>query len=97
MSLLCARRFDTLARISIEQSEDHFHAHVEFAEDTAVGPGDRVSVHGGPISVPFGGSAVFERTATIEVAGPLRRAWTRAAAYFDMKELYEVSFSPGRL
>jgi hypothetical protein len=27
----------------------------------------------------------------------LRRAWTRFAGHFEMAELYEVSFTPGRL
>jgi len=31
------------------------------------------------------------------VAGPLLRAWTRFAGHFEMAELYEVSFTPGRL
>jgi hypothetical protein len=96
MLLFSAGRFDTPCRISVEQSEAHFHAHVELADGIEVGPGDRVRVHGPPITVPFGASAVFERTATVELAGPLRRAWTKAAAYLELAELYEVSFTPGR-
>jgi len=87
-------RFDTACRITVEQSPEHFHAHVELANDVPIGPGDRVRVHGAPVVVPFGESAVFDRMATVELAGPLRRAWTRAAAYFELTELYEVSFSP---
>lgn len=90
-------RFDTPCRVAVEQSEAYFHAHVELDGDVAVGPGDKVRVHGEPITVPFGTSAVFERTATIERAGPLLRAWTRLAGHFEMAELYEVSFTPGRL
>ena len=60
-------------------------------------PGYKVGVHGAPISVPFGHSATFERDATVTRAGPLTRAATRLAAYFDLKELYEVSFNPGRI
>lgn len=89
--------FETRCRIEVEQSDAHFHAHVELAGDVVVGPGDRVRVHGKPIAVPFGGSAVFERTATVERAGPLARAWTRLAAHLELGELYEVSFTPGRL
>jgi len=90
-------RFDTPCRITVEQSADSFHAHVELAGDIAIGPGDRVRVHGAPVVVPFGKSAVIDRMATVEIAGPLRRAWTRTAAYFELTELYEVSFSPRRL
>ena len=92
-----AKRFDTPCTIRVEQSPDHFHAHVELAGDVALNPGDKVRVHGAPISVPFGHSAIFERQATVTRAGPFARAATRLAAYFDLKELYEVSFNPGRI
>lgn len=92
-----ARRFDVPCRIAVEQSEEHFHAHVELDGDVPIQPGDRVKVHGAPICVPFGKSAVFERTATVTRAGPLLRGWTRLAAYLDLRELYEVSFSPGSI
>lgn len=92
-----ARRFDVPCRIAIEQSEAYFHAHVELEGDVAINPGDRVQVHGAPVHVPFGESAVFERTATVTRAGPLLRGWTKLAAYFDLSELYEVSFSSGSL
>lgn len=89
--------FDTPCRIAIEQSEEHFHAHVELAGDIAIHPGDRVRVHGAPIRVAFGQSVVHDRTATITRAGPLLRAWTRFVAYFDLAELYEVSFTPRKM
>jgi hypothetical protein len=88
--------FDTACRIAIEQSPEHFHAHVELAGDIAIYPGDRVRVHGAPIRIPFGHSAVHERVATVTRAGPLLRAWTRLTAYLDLTELYEVSFNPGK-
>ncbi len=91
------KSFDTSCRIEIEQSEEHFHAHVELADDIPIAPGDKVRVHGDPIVIPFGSSAVFERTATVERAGAFVRNWTRLASYFDLTELYEVSFNPGRV
>ncbi|WP_299322427.1 hypothetical protein [Parasphingopyxis sp.] len=97
MGLLRNESFDTGCRIEVEQSEEHFHAHVELDGNVPIGPGDRVCVHGAPISIPFGGSAVYERTATVERAGPLVRAWIKLASYFDLAELYEVSFTPRRL
>lgn len=92
-----ARSFDIPCRIAVEQSDAHFHAHVELAGDIAIAPGDRVRVHGAPVRIAFGESAVIERVATVTRAGPLRRAWTRLAAYCDLSELYEVSFTPGSL
>jgi hypothetical protein len=90
-------RFDTPCTIAIEQSEEHFHAHVELDGDVPIGPGDRVRVHGAPIRVPFGARIEIRRMATVEIAGPIRRAWTKLKANFELTELYEVSFTPGRM
>lgn len=94
---MSGRRFDVPCRIAIEQSEAYFHAHVELEGDLPIYPGDSVQVHGAPVTIGFGESAVFERTATITRAGPLLRGWTKLAAYLDLAELYEVSFSSGSL
>jgi hypothetical protein len=95
--LFSSEVFDTPCRIEVEQSADHFHAHVELDGDLEIEPGDQVRVHGDPIHVAFGESLIFHRNATIRRAGLLRRAWTRFAGHFEMAELYEVSFTPGRL
>jgi hypothetical protein len=97
MGLFSSQAFDTLCRIEIEQSAEHFHAHVELEGNIEIQPGDRVCVHGDPIMVEFGQRRVFNRNATVQRAGLLRRAWTRFAGHFEMAELYEVSFTPGRL
>jgi hypothetical protein len=91
------RAFEVPCRVAVEQSEAHFHAHVELEGNLAVRPGDRVRVQGDPIRVAFGENAVFERTATVVRAGLLLRVWTRAIAYLGLTELYEVSFNPGSL
>jgi hypothetical protein len=91
------RRFDIPCRIAIEQSEEHFHAHVELDGDIPIYPGDQVHVHGDPVQVSFGESVIVDRMATVTRAGPVQRAWTKVAAYFDLGELYEVSFTSGRL
>ena len=91
------RVFDTTCTITVEQSPEHFHAHVELPLEIEMEPGDKVRVHGDPISIPFGSKQVFERNATVTRAGPVKRALTRLAAYFDLAELYEVSFNAGRI
>lgn len=96
-SLFFSEKFDTPCRVEIEQSPEHFHAHVELAGNVPIFPGDTVQVHGDPIMVSFGEKVVFERMATVQRAGALRRAWTKFAGHFEMSELYEVSFTPGRL
>lgn len=88
--------FDTACRIEIEQTAEQFHAHVRLAGDIELQPGDQVQVHGAPIRVDFGQSIAIDRMATVTRAGPLSRLWIKLAAYFDLTELYEVSFTPGR-
>ncbi|WP_374942214.1 hypothetical protein [Sphingomonas sp.] len=85
--------FDTPCLVKIEHSDEFLCAHVELAGDIVVGPGDRVRVHGAPISVGFGERCVVERIATVERAGAAERLWTKFAGHFEMAELYEVSFS----
>lgn len=95
--MIAPRSFEVPCRIAIEQSEAHFHAHVELGEDIAIRAGDRVRVHGEPIAIRFGESATYERTATVTRASPLVRGWTKLVAYLDLAELYEVSFNPGAM
>lgn len=95
--LFTGTSFETGCRIEIEQSPEHFHAHVKLDGDIPIHPGDQVQVHGAPVTVAFGERLSFERTATVRRAGPLRRTWTRLAGHFELAELYEVSFNPGRL
>jgi hypothetical protein len=94
---LIRRRQDTPCTIEIEHTERSLHAHVELDGDMALQPGDRVRVHGAPIRVRFGDKMTLRRNATVERAGWLERQWTRFAARFELSELYEVSFTPGRL
>ncbi len=85
--------FDTPCTIQVEHSDEFLCAHVELAGNVPIGPGDRVRVHGEPISVGFGERRVVERIATVERASTVERLWTKFAGHFEMAELYEVSFS----
>ena len=85
--------FDTPCRVEVELSDEFCRADVVLANDYEIGPGDRVRVHGAPISVGFGERRVVERTATVERASTVGRLWTKFAGHFEMAELYEVSFS----
>ena len=85
--------FDTPCRVEVEHSDEFLCAHVELAGGVEVGPGDRVLVHGAPISVGFGERCVVDRTATVERATTVERLWTKFSGHFEMRELYEVSFS----
>ena len=94
---LIRRSQDVPCTIEIEHTERSLHAHVELDGEPALQPGDRVRVHGAPIRVRFGDRMTLHRQATVERAGWLERQWTRFAARFELSELYEVSFTPGRL
>ena len=60
-------------------------------------PGDRVRVLGEPVIVRFGDRFTLHRQARVERAGFLERQLTRLLATLSLSELYEVSFTPGRL
>lgn len=79
--------------VEIEHSNESLHAHVVLDGNPAIGPGDRVRVHGTPICARFGEKIVVRRDATLDRARAVTRAWTRFAGHFGMTELYEVSFS----
>ena len=85
---------ETLAcTVAVEHSDEAFAAHVALDGNPAIGPGDRVTVHGAAIRVAFGETITVRRDATLVRAGALLRAWTRFAGHFGMAELYEVSFT----
>lgn len=85
--------FETRCRVEVEVSDEFCCANVVLADDYEVGPGDRVRVHGAPISIGFGERRVEDRIATVERASTAGRLWTKFAGHFEMAELYEVSFS----
>jgi hypothetical protein len=85
--------FETPCRVEVELSDEYCRANVVLANDYEIGPGDRVRVHGAPISVGFGERCVVDRIATVERASTVERLWTKFAGHFEMTELYEVSFS----
>ena len=85
---------ETLAcTVEVEHSDESLDAHVALDGNPAIGPGDRVRVHGEAIRVAFGEKISVRRAATLTRAGTLLRAWTRFAGHFGMAELYEVSFT----
>jgi hypothetical protein len=86
-------RFDVPCTIAIENTFESLHAHVELDGDVAIEAGDEVLVHGDEVRVPYGEKVVLRRMATVTRAGHLEKALTKAAAYLELTELYEVSFS----
>jgi hypothetical protein len=97
MMLLGRTQFDTPCTIELEYSSECLCAHVELADGVAVGPGDKVLVHGAPIRLNFGERRTLERMATVQRASAIERLWTRIAGHFEMHELYDISFTDGAL
>jgi hypothetical protein len=91
-----SRTIETPCTIEIEQTHDNFHAHLALDGDIQIRAGDRVQVHGAPIRIAFGQKRIERRWATVVRANWFERIWTRLTARFEMKELYEVSFTPRR-
>ena len=87
--------FDVPCTVTIENTYESLHAHVELDDDIAIEPGDEVKVHGEPIIVPFGEKRQLRRMATVRRAGALERAWTRLTGDLEFMELCEFSFSSG--
>ncbi len=86
------RRFETGCVVEIENRFESLGAHVKLDGDIAIGPGDRVTVHGAPVVAPFGTVHSERRTATVERAGPISAFWARRVAQWRLSELYEVGF-----
>jgi hypothetical protein len=91
------RMIETPCTIEIEQTHDFFHAHLTLDRDIEIHPGDRVRVHGEPFRIAFGQKLLERRTATVERASWAARLWTKLTARLELSELYEVSFTPGRI
>lgn len=91
------RTFEVPCTVEIENTQDSLHAHVVLDGEVEVGPGDTVVVHGAPDRLPFGQKLTVRCTAEVTRATAIEREWTRLSAYLGLTELYEVSFSAGRL
>ncbi len=94
--LLTRRSFEVPCTVHVSHTFDSLHAHVELVGDVRVNPGDEVIVHGEPIRVPYGETAVIERRATVIRANWLERTWTKMTGDLEFMELCEFSFSEQR-
>jgi hypothetical protein len=83
--------------VRVEHSAGRLHAEVDLDDETDLRPGDQVRVLGEPICVGFDERLELRREAVVRRAGLIGRQVTRVLARFQLAELYEVSFSSGRL
>jgi hypothetical protein len=95
--LMTARRaIEVPCTVDLEQTSESLHAYVEL-HGVHVNAGDQVIVHDAPTAVNFGDRIVCDRRATVVRATPLGSLLARLAGYAELTELYEVSFSHGRI
>jgi hypothetical protein len=87
-----SRRFDAGCLVEVINKFESLGAHVVLDGDVAIRPGDRVTVHGAPIVVPYGETHRERRIATVTRAGPLRAFWAKHVAAWELTALYEVGF-----
>ncbi len=80
--------------INVENTFDNVFAHVDLKGNEPVGVGDIVTVQGDPIVAPYGSKFTLFRTAKVQRAGRLEKAWTRMLGKLECLELLEVTFSP---
>ena len=87
------KRFSIPCTIRISHTWESLEAHVELPGRTQPEVGDRITVHGAPVQVPYGETITIEREATIRRAGMLEKLWIRIRSMFELDELYEVNFT----
>jgi hypothetical protein len=97
MTALWRPRLDLGCSIEIDHTAENFGAHLHLDGDPELGPGDRVRVYGADIAIVPGTRRTVRRRAVVERATGLGRLWTRVRGRFEMHELYEVSFTDGRV
>ncbi|MGB3627814.1 MAG: hypothetical protein WA989_18455 [Henriciella sp.] len=88
-----AKRVRIPCTIRISHTWESLEAHVELPGNSQPEMGDRVTVHGAPVQVPFGETITIQREATIRRANPLEKLWIRIRSMFELDELYEVNFT----
>lgn len=91
-----ARSFDVLCTVRVSHTFEDLSAHVELDGNIAIGPGDRVLVHGEAMTPPYGEVQVERRSATVTRATWLERTWLRWTGDLGCLELLDVSFTDRR-
>lgn len=90
------RSIELCCTVDLEQTTDSLHAYVDI-EGITIRPGDTVIIHDAPSNVAFGDRLLCNRRVTVVRAGLLGNILARLKGYLELTELYEVSFSDGRL
>lgn len=95
--LFLSERLDVGCLVEINYTPERFGAHVHLDGDPEISPGDTVCVYGEPIEVVPNRDMQVRRRARIERASWLGRLRARLQGQFQVTELFEVSFTSGRV
>jgi len=91
------KTIDARCTITVNHTMEALEAHVELDNGLKPTAGDRVLVHGAPVHVLFGEQITLRRKATLIRANAFQKLWIKFKSLFELTELYEVSFTPGRI
>ncbi|MEM9704647.1 MAG: hypothetical protein AAF850_01080 [Pseudomonadota bacterium] len=95
--ILGRRRITTPCTITVLHTDETLEAHVELDGKLLPTVGDKITVHGAPVRTPYGETMQIRRNATLVRANTLDKLWVLLKSRFLFTELYEVSFSTGKL
>ena len=91
------RRIETGCTVTVKHTEETLEAHVVLDDGLLPDAGDRITVFGEPVRIDYGSTATFKRPARLDRGSELDKLRVRILSMFQLTELYEVSFSDGRM
>lgn len=83
----------TACTVTVKHTEETLEAHVELDDGLLPQTGDRIKVYGQPVRVEYGSTITLRRSARLTRGSIFDKLWMRITAFFEMTDLYEVSFS----
>lgn len=93
---LVRRQIEVPCTVDLEYTTNSLHAYVELHGYDVVA-GDQVTVQNPPTEVRFGEKIVVDRRATVVCGSIFDTLLAKLQGYRELTELYEVSFSNGRV
>ncbi|MEM6537193.1 MAG: hypothetical protein AAF668_05620 [Pseudomonadota bacterium] len=91
------RLIRTNCTVTVKSTYETLEAHVELDDGLLPTSGDKITVFGAPIQIDYGETIQIRRPAHLERGTLFDKLKVRIAAFFELTELYEVSFSDGRI
>ena len=93
---MSSRNFEVVCMLDVVLTAEVLHAHVVL-DGVEVGPGDSVQLLQDPGPMAAGTSIRRTGRARVRRAGVLGRFWARLEGLWQITEMYDVSFTSGRM